>query len=413
MEYHASKSDIDFDFEDSDGDDVSISTDASSVEQQQNPLPNPRNNSVSGIQRMTAKFEHSVELDNNDCVEYEEDLELLRGIGGNDDDSVSDSDASIGSEDEDHEMPLRYSVSSLDSDDFGAPIVVPLKTGSDYSNSNNNHSNSEPIEPGSRSSRDSRRTARAGSFSRKAPPRTKSGEGITSSSQSNTSGNFRRRPPMRTKSGEAGIAASDNTTNNSTATTNCDDGNNGGRRRPIRRTKSGEGEGGIRRRPPQRTKSGGTLRSTRSEDSNKDDGSSNSNKGEEEDYEGREYEGVLPAYDDGGGDDDSFDGSEGTNYRERALHRNAARRQKSSDMLGAMREATRNIPSRSQSSVDGNLSNGRRRGAGRSKSSGVKNVTACFDGMVASPGRKPMRRQAPERTKSGSTMAAPQLPLET
>merc|ERR1712166_30142 len=38
-------------------------------------------------------------------------------------------------------------------------------------------------------------------------------------------------------------------------------------------------------------------------------------------------------------------------YREMALKRNAARRQKSSDMLGAMQQATMRAPARSQSSM--------------------------------------------------------------
>jgi hypothetical protein len=374
MEYQASKSDIDSDLDDS-SDDVSIATDASSVE---SPLPRS-----SGIRRMTEKFEQAVELD--DC---EEDLELIRGIDGDDSESDRSSDASNGSDDDNHEMPPRYSVSSVDSDDFGPPIVVPLKTGLDQTDCGDK----EAIEPGSRSSCGSRRSTRSGSFSRRALLRTKSGEGMTGSAHSNASGNFQRRPPMRTKSGEAGIAADNNSNNND----NVD---------------------GIRRRPPQRRKSVETLPGN----PNQDDDSNNYAE-EEEDYEGREYEGVLPAYG-GDDDDDSFDANavpaspgrrllkkEDSNYRERALMRNSARRQRSSDTLGAMREATRNIPSRSQSDMMdgvGNLSNGRRRGPGRSQSTGV---AGCED--MASPGRKPLRRRAPERTKSGGNMT-PNLPLET
>ena len=78
-------------------------------------------------------------------------------------------------------------------------------------------------------------------------------------------------------------------------------------------------------------------------------------------------------------------------YRELALKRNSARRQRSSDMLGAMRDATRNLPARSQST---SLVNGRRRGPSRTKSGGLMSLSD----ELASPGRKPLRRKAPPRT---------------
>lgn len=289
------------------------------------------------------------------------------------------SDASIES-DTDHGQPLvlstekRTRVSSVDSDDFGPPIVVPLKTGSDHSADDDN----EPIEPGSRSSRASRRS---GSFSRRAPVRTKSGGGMNNSTHSAASG--RRRPPRRTKSGEGLKNNSDE-----------DGGESRLRRRPPPRTKSGEA-GGLGRKPPPRTKSGGTLRGK-------------SSHGEEE--QGIEYSADLPP------DDDSFDANSiptspalhDEEYRELALKRNSARRQRSSDTLGAMRDATRNI-NRSQSGAAG-ISNGRRRVTGRSKSSGVMGLNDVGE-QLASPGRKPLRRKAPARTKSGGTVRSP--PLET
>jgi len=104
--------------------------------------------------------------------------------------------------------------------------------------------------------------------------------------------------------------------------------------------------------------------------------------------------------DDYSSDEEAVGPTNSPNYREIALERNAARRQKSSDMLGAMRDATRNIPGRSQSGI----ANGRRRNIPtRSKSSD--------DDVLATPGRKPLRRKAPPRTKSGGTLKAPPLEL--
>ena len=319
-----SKSDIDFDFDDSgSGSDISIATDASSFNDQ---------------------FEESMALNDENSEIYEG---RLRG-------------------------------NTEDSDDFGPPIVVPLKTGSDDSDGE------EPIEPGSRSSRGSRRStrSRSGSFNRRPPIRTKSGEGISTSGHSAVSG--RRRPPLRTKSGKAAINE------------NEEDEEGNMRRRAPRRTKSG-GSLGIRRRPPPRTKSGGTLRS-------KDGGSGD----ESVEDDSEDFVADLP-------DDSSFDessptsrlkseGREDSAYREKALSANMARRQRSSDMLEAMREATRNVPSRSRSDVGG-ITNGRRRGAGRSKSSDLDELL--------SPGRKPLRRRAPPRTKSGSGSQIASPPLET
>lgn len=359
MEYQASKSDIDFEFESSD-DDISIATNASSVDQ-------------------------AVGLNEDD----ERDLELRMGVGGSDSDG--DSDASIQSDydEDDHDLILptdmgdqkvRLRTSSVDSeDDFGAPIVVPLKTGSEHSGPEG----PEPIDAGSRSSRGSRRNDRSRSFNRRLPARTKSGEGMTASGHSAASGN--RRPPGRTKSGE-GIPPD----NDAEKPTNL-------RRRQVRRAKSGDLEG-FRRRPPQRTKSGEGLRSNHSTE---EDGGNDEN-GDEAlvDYN--------VALDD---DDDNFDtnadqSQKNHKYREEALRGNMARRQRSNDTLGAMREATRSAPSRSQSGVDG-ISNVRRREPERSQSSGV----ATIEGL-ATPGRRPLRRRAPPRSKSGA-LSLPEPPLES
>lgn len=323
-----SKSDIDFDFDHSDsGSDISIATDASSLGDQ---------------------FEQSMALNDTAGEVYE------RRLRGN----------------------------TEDSDDFGPPIVVPLKTGSDHSDGE------APIDAGSRSSRGSRRTSRSGSFNRRPPGRTKSGEGMTNSAHSAASG--RRRPPARTKSGKA--------------ITDSDDDEGNIRRRPPRRTKSGSSHG-IRRRPPQRTKSGKSLRG----------GSGSGDESAEDDSE--DFVPDLP--------DDGFyeeaacptspcrraksDGREDSAYREKALRSNMARRQRSSDMLGAMREATRNAPSRSRSDIGG-ITNGRRRVTGRTKSSDFGDDPIQ---SLASPGRKPLRRKAPARTKSGSGPQISSPPLET
>jgi len=316
-----SNSDIDIDLDDLDdsgtgsGSDISIATDGSSLE-----------------------------------GEFEENMAL--------------NDASDGSV---YESRLRGNTE--DSYDFGPPIVVPLKTGSDRSG------DSEPIDSGSGSSRGSRR--RSGSFSRRPPVRTKSGEGINSSTHSAASG--RRRPPPRTKSGTV-IKEEE------------EDGEGNIRRMPPRRTKSGSSHG-MRRKPPQRTKSGGTLRSDESADD------------ESEDF-------VTDMPDDGGFEDASPTSParrrKNNVYRDKALATNMARRQKSSDMLGAMREATRKVPARAKSEMGG-ITNGRRRGTGRTKSG---DPTKDAMTSLASPGRKPLRRRAPPRTKSGSGCQIASPPLE-
>lgn len=327
MDYRAaSKSDIDFDFDDSSGSsDVSIATDASSMPDYE----------------VADQFEQSMALndaDTDDEVIYEK---RLRG-------------------------------DSEDSDDFGPAIVVPLKTGSDHGDGSGE---SEPIDTGSPGSLGSRRI-RSGSFNRRPPTRTKSGEGMTTSSNGAVSGS--RRPPTRTKSG-GGIPSETD-----------EDGESNLRRRPPRRTKSGSGHA-IRRRPPQRTKSGGTLHPK----------SPNGNGG---DGESEDVVADLP--------DDETNPEDGDEYREKALSRNMARRQRSTDLLGAMREATRNVPSRSRSDVSG-ITNGRRRVAGRTRSSDG-GLPATDDPIeeLGTPGRKPLRRKAPPRTKSGGRLAAPP-PLET
>lgn len=342
MDYGAvSKSDIDFDFDDSGSDsDISIATDASSTTDYD----------------VVDQFEQSIALNDGEDV---------------------------------YEHHLRGDTTE-DSDDFGPAIVVPLKSGSDHSSGE-----SEPIDPGSRSSRSSRR----GSFHRRPPTRTKSGEGMTTSTHSAASG--KRRPPPRTKSGE-GIPEPEG------------DGEGNLRRRPPRRTKSGSAPC-MRRRPPPRTKSGSAIPTMSPNGDDDDDGGNNDG----DDGDGDDDDDfVVDLPEETGAEEGAYEDNE---YREKALSRNMARRQRSSDMLGAMREATRNVPSRSRSDASG-ITNGRRRGAGRTRSSagellanengGDDDDDAIRMDSLATPGRKPLRRRAPPRTKSGGTLtAAP--PLET
>ena len=359
MEYQASKSDIDFEFDssDSDSDDVSISTNPSEPES-----PFKRY----GVRGIAQRFEKASLQEKEDG-----DNDFLNGIG--DDGSDGGSNISIGSEEL---MSPRANARANGSngadkrnrrrvpDEFGPPVVIPLKTdclGDDK----------EPIDTGTRN------------FNRRPPPRTKSGEGMTSSAHSAASG--RRRPPPRTKSGEGIVKNDDSNVSNH-------------RRRPPPRTKSGSADG-ICRRPPARTKSGGNI--------------PGNNEGENENHESVYYEEKLPDHDSSGDDvspTSPLSRQQSEEYRELALQRNSARRQRSSDMLGAMREATRNLPARSKST---NLMNARRRGPGRTKSGGLLALSGSSTDELASPGRKPLRRKAPPRTKSGGGQLFAAPPLET
>ena len=132
---------------------------------------------------------------------------------------------------------------------------------------------------------------------------------------------------------------------------------------------------------------------------------------------GSEFETSLPDDE----DDDAVMMSPGGGFRPRrrgvdkemALKRNAARRQKSSDMLGAMRDATRSIPARSQSS----MAAFERKAPDRTKSGGVfgnggstgdddadqeKFIAAM---SMSGPIRTTVRRAPPPRTKSGDGFA--------
>lgn len=241
-------------------------------------------------------------------------------------------------------------------------------------------------------------------FERRAPARTKSGKGIASASTvteeesgtafplySSRSGNSSRRAHVRTKSEEGGIpgpplAMAD-----------------GGYRSPPQRTKSGAAYAQFQRsRPAPRTsKSGDGLVPSVNTTSTDDDGNDGND----------DYQMPLPSI----SDDDNervvslprspgrfrSEGSRDTEYRQKALERNSARRQKSSDMLGAMRQATKNMPQRCKSNT-GSL-NGRRRALGRSKSESPEGLGGNHGlGGSAPAHRRPERRKAPPRTKSGN-----------
>jgi hypothetical protein len=137
----------------------------------------------------------------------------------------------------------------------------------------------------------------------------------------------------------------------------------GHRRRPPARTKSGDGmkgSYGVRRRPPPRTKS------------------------REGFIETEDFVRKLNI------NDSDNDGGECPKDKGEILKRNAARRQKSSEMLVAMRDATRQAPDRSKS-IGATLQH--RRPPARTKSG-----TVADDGDAVRPGP---RRRPPARTKSG------------
>mmetsp|Transcript_24744 Transcript_24744/g.68274 ORF Transcript_24744/g.68274 Transcript_24744/m.68274 type:complete len:440 (+) Transcript_24744:691-2010(+) len=283
----------------------------------------------------------------------------------------------------------EYSVDS--DDDFDSPIVVPLKTGIDEDD-------------------DKCKARRSGNFHRRPPPRTKSSDGMIAedgaalSSRTPRSGNFSRRPPPRTKTGEGVIPGPPLARPE--------------HRSPPLRTKSGVSYGNVQRRPPQSAKSEEGLRPGRrpvSVDKSDDDVEDGSNR------RGNDYDVMLDSP-----DEDNIvplptsptrrhrsDGREDAKYRAMALERNAARRQKSSDMLGAMRQATRNMPSRSKSNM-ATLSGGRRPPA-RSKSESPDSFNGINAGDISPPSasRRPVCRKPPSRTKSGGGLRGNISPRES
>lgn len=238
-------------------------------------------------------------------------------------------------------------------------------------------------------------------FERRPPPRTKSGDGMGDESGP------RRRPPPRTKSGEMmnGNGDSDDRP----------------RRRPPPRTKSGDGmDAPTRRRPPPRTKSGdgfnagqtGMDRPARRRSSIEELG---------EPTESGDFVVPLQGASDDDADMDVLISPSGRRRRtpkerEEAISRNAVRRQQSSDMLAAMRAATRSAPARAKSSGAALM----RKAPPRTKSGDGLNGasdhrqprrrppprTKSGDGLQGESSSTPPRRRPPQRTKSGEALAA-------
>merc|ERR1740130_2599141 len=419
----------------------------------------------------------------------DDDHDFLRGLGGDGNESDDSSCGSI-SDDEEAQAELsdlleaedtltgdhkRRRGSSIDLEDklLGPPIVVPLKTGSDHGDDImdvNDIFDIDTNQRGSTIAATARRTQREGSFRRRPPQRTKSGDGITNNDDCTTVAEV---AATKTRNGE-GVSTLDNKDNDNN---NDNDNDNGEesiqktqprRRRPPQRTKSGDCVAmPIQRRPPQRTKSGEGLSfsnrrdNTSSKCSTDDNENDNENdednaeyddddddeeEEEEESLAPDEYVVMLPPSSDDDNDDNSTDdcaSSNGKNsnniddvadivgspsgkqrrerrdkneYREIALKRNAARRQKSSDMLGAMQQATMRAPARSQSS----MAAFRRRKPPLRTKSGDGLVTPGGDANgnndpnnftatdIVSP-RRPARRRPPQRTKSSDGLTSTEI----
>jgi len=424
-----------------------------------------------------------------DDDDEDDDHDFLRGLGG---DGNEGDDSSCGSISDDQEAQAELSDlleaedtltgdhkrrrgSSIDLEDklLGPPIVVPLKTGSDHGDDIMDVNDIVDIDTNQRGSTiaaTARRTQREGSFRRRPPQRTKSGDGITNNDDCTTVAEV---AATKTRNGE-GVSTLDNKDNDNN---NDNDNDNGEesiqktqprRRRPPQRTKSGDCVAmPIQRRPPQRTKSGEGLSfsnrrdNTSSKCSTDDNENDNENdednaeyddddddeeEEEEESLAPDEYVVMLPPSSDDDNDDNSTDdcaSSNGKNsnniddvadivgspsgkqrrerrdkneYREIALKRNAARRQKSSDMLGAMQQATMRAPARSQSS----MAAFRRRKPPLRTKSGDGLVTPGGDANgnndpnnftatdVVSP-RRPARRRPPQRTKSSDGLTSTEI----
>lgn len=386
--------------------------------------------------------------------ESEDEDDFLIGVNENDDDEIDDSDGdssydSFSDNEEQVEIDMgddmlsgdhkRRRGSSVQSENelLGPPIVVPLKTGPDDHiddlaigniDSNDDYvSIGKTRRPADTANNDNnRRTRREGSFRRKPPQRTKSGDGIVNNNDTDIIG-------------ESIIRATNSRNGkNSVIDTKGKEPNiqkrQPRRRRPPQRTKSGDFVAvPLQRRLPQRTKSGEGLAirnhpinasiKNNQNDCNIDDDDDDD---EESLATPEEYVVTLPP-----SSDDDCDSSQ--NYaeicrehksdtalpkrerrnddkkREMALERNSARRQKSSDMLGAMQQATMRgaPPGRSQSSMAAFRPRKpplrTKSGDGLAVTGPCVNATADDKHIVVSP-RRPPRRRPPHRTKSNDGM---------
>jgi hypothetical protein len=217
------------------------------------------------------------------------------------------------------------------------------------------------------------RTKSGEAFNRRPPQRTKSGDGPTTVE-------FHRRPPTRAKSGEPGA-------------------NNIVERRAPPRTKSGDvflrenGRTQVANQPLSR------LQRAREQQLAK---ATSASTGEIDAPILHQDQNDVPILSPSGRRRRGID-------KEMALKRNAARRQKSSDMLGAMRDATRQAPGRSKSSAAAF----ERRPPSRSKS-GAGVIVDNDDEKLGSFGDGSSVRRPPLRTKSGDgrqsrTLGAPPI----
>lgn len=258
-------------------------------------------------------------------------------------------------------------------DNLGEPIIVPLKGGSDHREGGELAPACPPKLSGRRTTKD-----REAALERNAVRRQSSSSMLLAMQQAareqskdrnavepaGAGGEISRRAPSRTKSGQL--------LQNGSAV-------------------GGGDEAGPRRRPPQRTKSGGEFPAQQ--------GDSTFDHTREVPAETYPDDVLISP----GGR--RRRGSRGEVDRETALRRNSARRQKSSELLGAMREATRIAPSRSQSST----APFQRRPPKPTKSgAGLGDMAfddECEHGATVSTLRQsvPVRR-APPRTKSGSIL---------
>lgn len=273
---------------------------------------------------------------------------------------------------------------------LGPAFIVPLKTGSD--DDDDDEDDDDEAVPTGRARRRRSVDERNNALERNSLRRQASNEmlaAMRAAAQSagshpsqSTDHGPRRAPPPRTKSGDL---------------VNGGSGDHGAPvRRPPPRTKSGEDVGGStappRRRPPPRTKSGDGMVATEPASARREP-SGPGNLGEPSDS----GDFVVPLRC-GSDEEDTFLMSPSgrrrrtVQEREQALSRNAVRRQASSDMLRAMRDATltRAPPDRAKSSA----ATLQRRPPPRTTSGEV------LDG-VDGPQRPEPRRRPPPRTKSG------------
>lgn len=393
---------------------------------------------------------------NSYCDEDDEESDFLRDIGGgNASDSDGSSCASIGDDDDDsqqqqkqqHEHEHQELSPVLEGDQkrrrgsssllFKSPTTVspmPETTATKGRQQNQSDDETSP--------------RRSASFHRRPPPRTKSGDGGTgrrttplrSGSHCSSSINMRppprtttksgekmaiipgpplmparssehRTPPYRTKSGAYARALQQRGSLLSHSSTNSGEGLKPGRHRGAT-TVNGNGNGNA----DSHQITNNHARGTGGDDKNR--------------LKPKDYIVMMPSFDDDVDDSDIEDsvvdsvpspvprhrrhGSDGSDavYREMALERNSARRQKSSDMLGAMRQATRSMqrhhPVQGAGSDNNTLSTapvGRRAPPGRSKSESMggscNNNGGGLFAAQPSDSRKPIRRKPPPRAKFG------------